>query len=514
MTPRPATRVLLGFHSGLTLFRINNFWDAPQAREIVAENPEMQKGLGDAPSPNLFTISRSAAVWGAFLVLFACGAKKTLPDLPTVDLSGVQPAVREVIEPALVAARASPDNAALAARLGMALHAHNQFAAAARAYERAAGLEPASADYAYLWGSALAADGRYADAVKPLRAGLSNPAARLRLADALYAAGETAQARREYEAIIAADTTNAAAHYGLGRCLQGGEAIAAFQRAIQLFPRYGAARFALAAIYRQQGNRAPADAALANYDRDKLLSPPLNDPAMAAVQALDASSTGLLRASQALERQGQLPQAAALQEKALAADPKLTQAWVNLISVYARLGRPEKAEAAYRSAVKLDPKNADAHYNFAVMCAQAERFADARMAFQAAVDNDPGNAEALDGLGAVTEMTGAWDRAAALYRRALAAKPGLRLAHYHLGRILANQRRYAEAISEFEKAIEPIDEQSPGFLYALGATHARAGSRSKAVEILRRAEAEALNRQQAPLAGAIRRDLSKLQIQK
>ena len=449
----------------------------------------------------------------ASLLMAACGPKRPLPELPAVDLTGAQAGVRDVIDHALTAARAKPQDATLAAKLGMALHAHNQIAGAALAYERAAGLDPSSAVYAYYLGTALAADGRYADAVPPLRASLKlrdDAAVRLRLADSLYAAGNAADARREYEALIAVDGSLAAAHYGLGRCLQGAEAVAAFERASRLFPRYGAARFALAGIYRQQGHRVQAAAALENYERDKLLAPPMNDPAMAAVQALDASATGLLRASQALDRQGLLPQAVALQERATAADPKLARAWVNLISLYARLDQPEKAEAAYRNAIKLEPKNADAHYNFGVLCAQAERFAEARTAFQTAVDIDPGNAEALDNLGAVIERTGAWERAAALYRRALAAKPGLRLAHYHLGRILANQRRFPEAIAEFEKAIEPGDEQTPGYLYALGATHARAGSRATAIEILQRALNEAFKRSQQPLAAAIERDLAKL----
>src|SRR6187402_1568919 len=134
----------------------------------------------------------------------------------------------------------------------MALHAHNQIAGAARAYERAAGLDGANANYLYYWGTALAADGRYGDAVAPLRAALKlqdDPAIRLRLADSLYAGGKAAEARTEYERLIAKDSTFAAAHYGLGRCLQYAEAVAAFRRAIALFPRYGAARFALAGIY-------------------------------------------------------------------------------------------------------------------------------------------------------------------------------------------------------------------------------------------------------------------------
>ncbi len=452
------------------------------------------------------------------ILLAACRQQRPLPELPTVNLAGAQAAVRDVIDPALAAARAKPSDAATVARLGMVLHAHNQLAAATQAYERAAALDPAQPGYLYYWGTTLAADGHYAEAVPPLRAALKlrdSVPVRLRLADTLYSAGQIAEARREYEALLAADNTLAAAHYGLGRSLQGPEekdkAKAAFEQAIHIYPRYGAARFALAAVYRELGQRSLADAALLNYERDKLSVPPVEDPAMAAVQSLDASATGFLRASQSLARQGQLPQAAALQERALAADPKLTQAWVNLISLYARLDQPEKAETAYRRAIALEPNHAEAHYNFGVLCAQAERFPEAEQAFAAAVAADPTYPEALDNLGAVVERSGAWDRAATLYRRAVASNPGLRLAHYHLGRILANQRRFSEAIGEFEKSVaEPIDAQSPGYFYALGATHARAGVNAKAIEILERAHAEAVRWRQSELAAAIERDLGVL----
>jgi tetratricopeptide (TPR) repeat protein len=443
-----------------------------------------------------------------------CGARRPLPELPAVELDGMQAGVRGVIEPALAAARAKPEDAAVVARLGMALHAHQQLAGAAKAYQRAAELDAANPDYSYYWGTVLAAEGRYGEAIAPLRASLARrPAAavRLRLADSLYAAGQAGEARREYEALVAADGSMAAAYYGLGRCLEGAEAVAALERAVRLFPRYGAARFALAGVYRKLGQRERAEVALVDYERDKMAVPPLDDPAMAAVAAMDESASGLLRSSQLLERQGRLAESAALQERVLASDPKLTQGWVNLISLYARLGRAGDADAAYRRAVGLEPGNVEAHYNFGVFCAGAERFADARAAFQRAVDLDPGHAEALDGLGAVVELGGALEQAAGWYRRAVAAKPGLRLAHYHLGRSLVNQRRLGEAIRELEMAaVEPWDDQSGGYLYALAAARARAGEREKAVAGLERAREVAVRFGQDFLSSAIERDLAKL----
>lgn len=456
-------------------------------------------------------MTRLVLICTLFSLVF-CAPNRPLPALPSPDLASAQPAVRAAIESGLAAARANPNDPPAVLRLGMLLHAHNLLAAAATAYERAALLSPAAGSL-YYWGAALAADGNYAAALAPLRESLqladSKPV-RLRLADTLYAAGQIPEARAEYQKLIAADPSLAAAHYGLGRCLQGAEAVLPLQRAIELFPRYGAARFTLASVYRQLGEKGKAEAALVNYERDKLLAPPIEDPAMAAVQALDASATGLLRASQSLERQGQLQQALELQLRALDADPKLTQAWVNLISLYARLGQPDPAEAAYKRAIAIEPKNAEAHYNFGVLCAAQERFDQAREAFAATIAIDPANAEALDSLGAVIERNGAWDRAAALYRQAIAAKPTLYLAHYHLGRILANQRRYAEAIAAFEHAVEGNDAQTPGFLYALGATHARAGSTAKAVEVLRLAGQRAARWEQTNLAAAIERDLATL----
>ena len=101
----------------------------------------------------------------------------------------------------------------------------------------------------------------------------------------------------------------------------------------------------------------------------------------------------------------------------------------------------------------------------------------------------PRHGEALHNLGIVLEGEGKWDEAAALYRRALDAKPAYPLAHFHLGRIYANRNKYPLAIQEFEQSLEPPGEATPTYLYALAAVNARAGARGKAVELMRQARA-------------------------
>src|SRR5262249_6356148 len=153
------------------------------------------------------------------------------------------------------------------------------------------------------------------------------------------------------------------AHYGLGRTQSGAGAIASFTKALELHPRYGAAQFALAAAYRKSGDSAKAEAALAGYEQNKSNAPFVEDPLMAAVYALNAGAVGLMRQAQILERQNRLQEALAVQEKALEQDPKLPQAWINLISLHGRLGNLDQAEEAFQKAVSLAPGQADAYYN-------------------------------------------------------------------------------------------------------------------------------------------------------
>ncbi len=97
---------------------------------------------------------------------------------------------------------------------------------------------------------------------------------------------------------------------------------------------------------------------------------------MDAVYALKTGPTELLRQASTLESEGQLTAAAELNNRALELDPKLTQAHVNLISAYGRLGDVKKAEEHFRLAIAQNPNAADAHYNFG--CFGMRRIANAR----------------------------------------------------------------------------------------------------------------------------------------
>lgn len=328
------------------------------------------------------------------VVLAGCGTGRGLPELPVMDAEERSAAVRE----AYAAAAGGANDAAVVARLGRTLHAHSRFAVAARAYERAAALDPATPAYSYLRGVALAADGRAAEAVAPLRAALAVQGARVRLGETLVAAGRPAEARKEFEAVLATDANNARARYGLGRCLEGAAAAAELEKALQLFPRYGAARAALAEVYGKLGRGGEAEAMMREYELVRYAAPPMHDPAMAEVMALAASSGETARAAAEFEKQGKTAEAVALLERALGENPMQGAAWAQLIPLYGRLEQFGKAEAAYRQAISQQPRNVAAHVNFGLLCVRAKRWKEARLALEAAVELAPGNAEAAAAL--------------------------------------------------------------------------------------------------------------------
>jgi tetratricopeptide (TPR) repeat protein len=97
------------------------------------------------------------------------------------------------------------------------------------------------------------------------------------------------------------------------------------------------------------------------------------------------------------------------------------------------------------------------------------------------------------------------------FTEAVANRPDDRIAHFHMGRILANQARYVEAIEHFLKTLIPEDDKTPRYLYALGATYARAGDLPDALKYTRAARAQAAARDQAELLISIDRDLRTLE---
>lgn len=96
---------------------------------------------------------------------------------------------------------------------------------------------------------------------------------------------------------------------------------------------------------------------------------------------------------------------------------------------------PAKAREAYRRALALDPTLADAHVNLGRLLHEVGDARGAAEHYRSAIELDPGNVIALFDLGVALEDLRMPDEAILAYRTALAADPACADAHYNLAHL-------------------------------------------------------------------------------
>ena len=488
---------------------------AEYTRSIVQSGLRLSLAAGAvalAISMDAAWVSPSAAAQGPV-------AAETLPALPRLDLTGYLPAVQQQVQQAYDNARTHDEDAAANGALGMVFDAYEQYDAAAICYQRAHRLDPSSFRWLYLLGWVQAAQGHHQDAVQTLaealRVNANDTFAKLRRAESLLTIGQLDDAGSAYRLIAQTQPDRADAHYGLGRVAAARgdwqSATAFYQKACELFPSYGPAHYALVTAFRKLGRDADAQQQLRLYEQDKTAVPPQDDPLRREVAMLNLGSAAHLRRAADLERAGRIDDAIAEEEAALRVDPNAVQAHVNLIALYGRVGRYQEATAHYNAGLALDPTQADLHYNYGILLLKQKDDLAATAAFKETLRLNPHYAEAHSHLGAIYGNRGAISEAIQEFTAALAERPTDRLAHFQLGRMAANEGRYDEAIRHLQQTLVPEDTGTPRYLYALGATYARAGRPAEALKYLRTARDQAAARKQADLVTAIDKDLRTLE---
>lgn len=469
----------------------------------------------------LFSVLLLLAGPGSVALGVAAGAEDpapALPEIPAAVLESLSGDLQSRLAGLYRESRERPGDPEAVGRLGMLLHAYEQYALAEKCYRRALHLQPDGVAWAYYLGVVFTLRGDPAAAAEAFRRALQlRPdylPVRLKLADALLAAHRLEEAEELYAAVVREFPKSPWAHYGLGRIAAAGgrleSAIRHYQQACRLFPSFGAAHYALALAYRDQGERARAADHLALYQKDKLSWPSVEDPLLQAVDRLKESPRHRLKEAVTLGNRNQVQESIQAHLETLRKDPKMVQAHVNLISLYGQMENWEKAEEHYRATLQLNPNLTEAHYNYGVVLVRQGRYPEAAELFRKALAVNPYYALAHNNLGYMLELEGKLPEALSHYRQAVENDPSYRLARFNLGRMLVAQGKPGEAIEQFQRILEPQDDQTPRFLYALAAAYVRTGNREKALEYAREAQRQAESMGQSDLAATIARDLEKL----
>ncbi|HEY6321568.1 MAG TPA: tetratricopeptide repeat protein [Thermoanaerobaculia bacterium] len=362
----------------------------------------------------------------------------TTRPVPRLDLSGMEPAVRQQIEAAyrsIAAATARPSPAAAASfgEAGQIFLLYSLSEAAFPCFENATALAPQDYRWAYFAGIAARLRGELDRARDHLRRALALqsplPAALVRMGEVEILRADLEAADRAYTAALAFPETAAAAHYGLGRLalLRGDARLAAehFEATLAAQPTASVVHAQLAIAYRRLGQLDKAAAQAAAHG-DGIVR--FVDPLMSALDATNASNanriTGALRALE----EGHFAEAAAALREAAAVDPRDVRVWLGLGHAQESLGDAAGAEHSFRQAVEIEPQNARARLK----------------------------------LGTVLAQRGARREGIEQLRAAVRLRPDYKDARFNLATALAQEGRLAEAAAECDALLQlaPQDREA------------------------------------------------------
>lgn len=221
------------------------------------------------------------------------------------------------------------------------------------------------------------------------------------------------------------------------------------------------------------------------------------DPTFASAHAGLADSFITLATNIPLPPRDAMPKAKASAMRALEIDDGLAEAWASLGAVRWWFDWDwDGAEEAYKRAIDLNPNYATAHDGYAMLLAARGRFGEAIEQNTKAADLDPLSLIAAVHAGWPFYFARDFESAIRRFRKALDLDEHFIPAHGWLGMALGQQRRYDEAIDAFARALEV--DRIPILMAMLAHTHAIAGQRDRAEELLADLVAQSQSRYISP----------------
>ena len=235
-----------------------------------------------SPEEDLWNVLRRTLLAGCFLGILVLSERPvssataaTIPAVPRPDLSTLTSPAQRSIASAQATLQQEIDQGKVPSEqlapgfgfLGQLFRAYELFTAAESCYSAAHELQPRNGEWLYLRALTRQEQGRIDDAVEDLRAVTTLQPdlipARLQLGELLLGLQRPGEARQEFAAVLARESQNGAAEYGLGRAdLAFGDAAAAIdhlEMALSLQPSATVVHGPLEEAYRSLGQAERAD---------------------------------------------------------------------------------------------------------------------------------------------------------------------------------------------------------------------------------------------------------------
>lgn len=140
-------------------------------------------------------------------------------------------------------------------------------------------------------------------------------------------------------------------------------------------------------------------------------------------------------------------------QKAIAHDPTMADAWINIGRLLDDLGEHDTAIECYNSALEIEPKDVMALSNRGNSLRSLRQFSDADTSYEAALTEDPGDLAARIGRGVCRFELGEHEEG--LHRlRSVIDQTGHSVARFEYALLLCRQNRYEEAVASLNRIVE------------------------------------------------------------
>jgi tetratricopeptide (TPR) repeat protein len=400
----------------------------------------------------------------------------SMPAPPPLDLTGVDPEVRQAIEGAVAEVRQTPRDALAWGRLGMILTGNVFQNAALSCFAEAERLEPDNPRWPYFQGFIGQAHDRPESLAKLRRAvqlcDESMSAPRLRLAETLWRLGQVESARGLFYEILRNDGAHARAHLGLARihlqAMELAECRWHLDRALGSPLTRKAARMLAVEMHERVGDHVAALQAQAALI-ELLDDPDWPDEFLAEAARQKVGESARVEYAGQLLAQGRSAQGVRYLQGLVRDYPNSAPGWTLLGWALVRVEQLGEAEQALRTAIRLDPGTSRARLYLAKVRYQQGDRQETINLFREAIERKPNFFEAHFNLGLCLEETGDRPAAIAAFRAAVQCQPLSAPAHARLGELLMPDNP-AEARSHLEQALalDPDHGRSRDLLAKLG----------------------------------------------
>ncbi|MDO8540430.1 MAG: tetratricopeptide repeat protein [Opitutaceae bacterium] len=220
------------------------------------------------------------------------------------------------------------------------------------------------------------------------------------------------------------------------RLQRHGEAIAAFQRGLEIDPNDASAHNDLGC--------------------ELVLQERLEEGVRHLARAVELKPIAEYHANlgNALRKVGRVPEAIRHYERAFELDPNHPSAHNNLGAELAEAGKFEDALRHFETALRARPNDPPTHENIANALRHLGRIAEARTHLEAALRLDPASPLAHKLLAEILFASGRNDEAFAELEKGVTLAPSRPDAHNHVGAALAQAGRLPEAVASFQRAVQ------------------------------------------------------------